>query len=220
MLTIISWGLVLKIVMQLLGIRHTWVVFFANIFFYITGAEFKNIKAVLISGVLGILVSILRDPLIEWTGPFLGEVVATVLPMTIITGCMSLMKASMPTILCGALFPYLIVGCIYIHHEDVMDIITCLATLLIGGTITMMVGAYIVNRSRGTLPNWIPKWMWKKSQRLAAQAIVQSEEEQEKDALMRQVMEETFPSAEKIEQRLLYSEPERIFFEIGQDDDE
>lgn len=142
--SIAAWVMVVNIALILLGIGHGWTVFFANIFFFLLGADIRRWKELLFGGLFGLFAAWLLVVSMGVLTPVLGPLAAVVLPLTLIVFFM---------IVCGPLFPWICNNVAFgfltiatINMETLVEnTLPAMAVFVVGGTV-MVGGSYLILR--------------------------------------------------------------------------
>lgn len=142
--SIAAWVMVVNIALILLGIGHGWTVFFANIFFFLLGADIRRWKELLFGGLFGLFAAWLLVVSMGVLTPVLGPLAAVVLPLTLIVFFM---------IVCGPLFPWICNNVAFgfltiatINMETLVEnTFPAMAVFVVGGTV-MVGGSYLILR--------------------------------------------------------------------------
>lgn len=142
--SIAAWVMVVNIALILLGIGHGWTVFFANIFFFLLGADIRRWKELLFGGLFGLFAAWLLVVSMGVLTPVLGPLAAVVLPLTLIVFFM---------IVCGPLFPWICNNVAFgfltiatINMETLVEnTLPAMLVFVVGGTV-MVGGSYLILR--------------------------------------------------------------------------
>ena len=140
--SIAAWVMVVNLTLIVLGIGHGWTVFFANIFFFLLGADIRRWKELLFGGLFGLFAAWLLVVSMGILAPALGALPAVAIPLTLIVFFMIVCGPVLPWICNNVAFGFLTIATINMETL-VENTLPSMLVFVIGGTV-MVGGSYLV----------------------------------------------------------------------------
>ncbi len=142
--SIAGWVIIVNVALLVLGISHGWTLFFANIFFFMLGADIKRWKELLFGGLFGLASAWLFAQAMGILTPVIGVLPAVVLPLALIIFFMIVCGPIFPSICNNVAFGYLTIATINMDTL-IADTVPAMIVFVVGGTI-MVGGAWLILR--------------------------------------------------------------------------
>jgi len=139
---IAAWVMVVNLTLIILGIGHGWTVFFANIFFFMLGADIRRWKELLFGGLFGLFAAWLLVMAMGVLSPAAGALLGVAIPLTLIVFFMIVCGPIFPSICNNVAFGFLTIATINMETL-VENTIPSMLVFVIGGTI-MVGGSHLI----------------------------------------------------------------------------
>lgn len=140
-----TWIMIVNTVLIVKHIPFTWTIFFANIFFFMLGADVKKWKEILFGGIFGIAAAWLAVTGIHTLAPIVGELPAVLISCGSLVYFILLMGPVLPVICNDVAFAYFTIAMIDVGTV-IQNTIPSIIVFVIGGVV-MVGGAYAIFRA-------------------------------------------------------------------------